>query len=58
MKITITAPRVKSKRLFTLSQSPNTMKLYTIRILVAMIMYCKSPWITVENASVNIGIAN
>lgn len=39
MKITITAPRVKSKRLFTLSQSPNTMKLYTIRILVAMIYH-------------------
>jgi len=34
------------------------MKLYTIRILIAMIIYVISPWITDENASVNIGIAN
>jgi len=57
MKMTMTAPRVSSKRLFTRSQSPITMKLYTIRIFVAMITYCRSPSITLENAARKIDCA-
>lgn len=57
MKMMMTALNVSSSRLCTRSQSPITMKLYTIRMLVAMITYCRSPSITLENADTNIDCA-